>query len=133
MCIRDSGTISDIPREEYEEAEERVINELRSINKPFIILLNSQYPEAEETISLAGRLQERYGVTVLPVNCLNLSEEEIRQILSKVLFEFPVKEIKIEMPRWLSSLEKGHWLRSAVYNTFQQTALVFNFQSCFFS
>ena len=123
LVITTDGTISDIPREEYEEAEERVINELRSINKPFIILLNSQYPEAEETISLAGRLQERYGVTVLPVNCLNLSEEEIRQILSKVLFEFPVKEIKIEMPRWLSSLEKGHWLRSAVYNTIQQSAL----------
>lgn len=120
LVVTTDGTISDIPREEYEEAEERVINELNEIKKPFIVLLNSAYPSAPETQEMAERLQERYRVPVMPVNCLELEEEEIRNILATILFEFPVKEIKVEMPRWVSTLEKGHWLRSSVYTAIQQ-------------
>ncbi len=122
LVVTTDGTISDIPREEYEEAEERVVRELQEIAKPFVVLLNSAYPDAPETQALAQALQERYGVPVLAVNCLELEEEEIRGILSSVLFEFPVKEISVEMPRWISSLEKGHWLRAAVYGAIQQAA-----------
>ncbi len=122
LVVTTDGTISDIPREEYEEAEERVIDELKGINKPFIVLLNSAYPDSSETKELAQSLQTRYEVPVLAVNCLELEEEQIRSILSTVLFEFPVKEIRVEMPRWLSSLEKGHWLRSSVYQVIQQSA-----------
>lgn len=121
LVITTDGTISDIPREEYEEAEERVVNELKSINKPFIVLLNCTYPGSPESLAMADKMQERYGVPVLPVNCLEIQEDEIRMILSKILFEFPVKEIKVDMPHWLSSLEKGHWLRSSVYNSIQQS------------
>ena len=121
LVVTTDGTISDIPREEYEEAEERVINELNEINKPFIVLLNSAYPSAPETQEMAGRLQERYRVPVMPVNCLELEEEEIRSILATILFEFPVKEIKVDMPRWVSTLEKSHWLRSSVYSAIQQS------------
>jgi stage IV sporulation protein A len=71
---------------------------------------------------MATMLQAKYEVPVLPVNCLELEETEIRTILSKVLFEFPVKEIKVDMPRWLSGLEKSHWLRSAIYTNIQQSA-----------
>ena len=122
LVVTADGSISDIPREEYEEAEERVISELKEINKPFIVLLNSTYPNAEETLSLANSMQKKYEVPVLPVNCLELEEGEIRTILSKILFEFPVKEIKVDMPHWVSSLEKEHWLRASLYTTIQQAA-----------
>lgn len=122
LVVTTDGSISDIPREEYEEAEERVISELKEINKPFIVLLNSTYPNAEETLSLANSMQKKYEVPVLPVNCLELEEGEIRTILSKILFEFPVKEIKADMPHWVSSLEKEHWLRASLYTTIQQAA-----------
>ncbi len=121
LVVTTDGTISDIPREEYEEAEERVINELNEIKKPFIVLLNSAYPSAPETQEMARSLQERYRVPVMPVNCLELEEEEIRSILATILFEFPVKEIKVDMPRWVSTLEKSHWLRSSVYSAIQQS------------
>ena len=122
LVVTTDGSISDIPRDEYEEAEERVINELKGINKPFIVLLNCVEPETSASQALTQKLQEKYGVPVLPVNCLQMDENQIKDILAKVLFEFPVKEIKVEMPRWLSSLEKSHWLRSAVYGAIQSAA-----------
>ena len=112
--VTTDGSISDIPREEYQEAEERVIEELREINKPFIVLLNCMYPNSQGARQLSQELSSKYSVPVLPVNCLELEEEEIRQILSQVLFEFPVKEISVELPKWLSALPKEHWLRRCV-------------------
>lgn len=122
LVVTTDGSISDIPRAEYEEAEERVVNELKEIKKPFIVLLNCIYPDSESAVSMAGELQKRYGVPVLPVNCLELDEAQIREVLSKVLFEFPVKEIKVDMPHWISTLEKSHWLRAAVYGAIQESA-----------
>ena len=119
LVVTTDGTISDIPRDEYEEAEERVIDELKEIKKPFIVLLNSMYPTAGETKEMAKSLTEKYGVPVLPVNCLELSENEIKRILAQILFEFPVKEIKIDMPKWLTTLEKNHWLRNEIYSTIE--------------
>lgn len=122
LVITTDGSISDIPRDEYEEAEERVINELKEINKPFIVLLNSVYPDDPQTQALAKELGKRYLVPVIPVSCLDLEEEKIRDILAQILFEFPVKEIRVDMPRWLSALEKKHWLRSAVYSAIEGAA-----------
>lgn len=122
LVVTTDGSISDIPRAEYEEAEERVINELREIDKPFIVLLNCIQPRSEQAQTLAARLQERYCVPVVPVNCLELQEAEIKTILQQVLYQFPVKEIKVEMPQWLCNLEKEHWLRSAVLGAIQQSA-----------
>lgn len=122
LVITTDGSISEIPRDEYEEAEERVVSELKEIKKPFVILLNSTTPNAPQTQGLAEGLQKKYKVPVMPVNCLELEERQIREVLAKILFEFPVKEIKIDMPHWLSSLEKNHWLRSAVFSGIQQSA-----------
>lgn len=122
LVVTTDGSISDIPRAEYEEAEERVVNELKEIKKPFIVLLNCINPDSESAVAMAAELQKRYGVPVLAVNCLELDETQIREILSKVLFEFPVKEIKVDMPHWICTLEKGHWLRSAVYGAIQESA-----------
>lgn len=122
LVVTTDGSISDIAREEYEEAEERVVNELKEINKPFIILLNCTYPNTNNAAALAENLMEKYSVPVIPVNCLDLTEEEIRQILAQVLFEFPVKEISVDLPRWISNLTPDHWLRSKVYASVQASA-----------
>jgi stage IV sporulation protein A len=122
LVVTTDGSITDIPRSEYEAAEERVISELQNIKKPFIVLYNTLYPRSEETLLTASSLSEKYNVSVLPVNCLELDEEKISNILTKVLFEFPVKEIKIDMPRWVNSLEKDHWLRSSVFNSIKDSA-----------
>lgn len=122
LVITTDGSITDIPREEYEEAEERVVNELKEINKPFIVLLNSAYPTNSSTQSLAESLGNKYGVSVLPVNCSELNENEIKRILAGVLFEFPIKEVKVDMPKWLTSLEKNHWLRSSIYSAIKESA-----------
>ncbi len=122
LVVTTDGTIGDLPREEYEEAEERVIAELKEIDKPFVILLNGVEPAAASTQSLARELQERHGVPVVPVNCLELTEAEIREILSQILFEFPIREIKVEMPCWVTQLEKAHWLRAAVFDAIKASA-----------
>ncbi len=102
LVVTTDGSISEIPREEYEEAEERVIDELKEIRKPFVIMLNCVYPESETALALAASLAEKYGAPVLPVNCLHLTEDEIREILSSVLREFPVKKLVLQLPVWLS-------------------------------
>lgn len=122
LVITTDGSISEIPRAEYEEAEERVIGELKEIDKPFIVLLNCMYPASEEAVALAGQLQEKYGVPVLPVNCLELTESQIREIISKVLFEFPIREISIRLPGWISTLSPDHWLRAEVFQTIRDKA-----------
>ena len=122
LVVTTDGSISDIPREEYEQAEQRVINELQEINKPFIILLNSIDPSASGTRELAVRLNEKYGVHVEPVSCMQLDENEIKRIMARLLFEFPVKEIKVDMPKWVTSLEQEHWLRNSLFGTIQASA-----------
>lgn len=110
LVITTDGSISDIPREEYAYAEERVINELKEINKPFVTLLNCMYPDSDESVNLAADLSYKYQVPVIPVNCIDMDENNIRQILARVLFEFPVSEISIMMPTWVNSLPTDHWL-----------------------
>lgn len=122
LVVTTDGSISEIPRAEYEEAEERVILELQEINKPFVIVLNSAHPEAEETRQLREQLEKRYNVPVVCENCLNLSDENIKEILTRVLFEFPVKEINVDMPRWILSLPDDHWLKSAMITSVTESA-----------
>lgn len=122
LVVTTDGSITEIPREEYAEAEERVISELKGINKPFIILLNAINPASAETARLSGELEHKYGVPVYPVNCLEMTEGEIRRILEKVLFEFPVREIGVELPKWLTGLDKGHPIRRAVFDTIRAAA-----------
>ncbi len=117
LVVTTDGSISDIPREEYAEAEERVIGELKEINKPFIVILNCLDPYSEASRNLASELSEKYGVSVLPVSCLELTEDDIKEILSKILYEFPIKEIDIGFPMWINSLPLDHWLRSKITQT----------------
>ncbi len=122
LVITTDGSISDIPREEYAEAEERVIDELKAINKPFIVLLNCMYPESQEAKANAEELSAKYGVPVTPINCLDLEEEDIKKILARILFEFPVKEINICFPRWINSLNVDHPLRTEITEKIKSSA-----------
>ena len=122
LVVTTDGSITDLPRDEYEECEERVINELKQINKPFVVLMNSVDPNAQSVKDLCMELSKRYDTTVIPVNCLELSENDIKNILTQVLYAFPIKEINIEMPGWINSLDKGHWLKEAVFGHIKSSA-----------
>ncbi len=122
LVITTDGSISDIPRPEYAEAEARVIEELKAINKPFIVLLNCMYPESKEARETAARLSQNYGVPVRPINCLELNEEDIKGILSQILFEFPVKEIEVCYPKWINNLSLEHPLRAGITDAIKTAA-----------
>ncbi len=117
LLVTTDGTIGEINREDYVKAEERVVSELKAINKPFIILLNCMNPDSLESGELASTLSRKYQVPCLPVNCIELDENRIKAILAQVLFEFPVREIRVSIPKWLVSLNKEHWLKSEVFNS----------------
>lgn len=121
LVVTTDGSVTDLPRRNYLEAEERVVNELKEINKPFIMILNSTQPHSQETRELSEELEEKYDVPVLPVDCAELGQMDINNILQEVLYEFPVKEVNIQLPRWVEELENKHWLRQkfeqAVINT----------------
>ena len=122
LVVTTDGSITDLPREEYEECEQRVIKELQSINKPFVVLLNSLDPTDSGVIKLAQEMSEKYSAPVLPVSCIDLDEDDIRRILTQVLYAFPVKEINISMAGWINSLEKGHWLKQEVFDHIREAA-----------
>lgn len=121
LVITTDGSISDIPRDEYEEAEERVIGELRDLNKPFVVLLNCMHPKGENAQNLANQLSVKYGVPVIAVNCLELGEQEIKEIITQILFEFPVNEIGVDLPLWLVGLSNDHWLKSDIIKIVMQS------------
>ncbi|NPV28634.1 MAG: stage IV sporulation protein A [Firmicutes bacterium] len=120
IVILTDGTITEIPRENYLEAEERVIGELKELGKPFIVILNSLYPEALETTELVRDLEEKYDVSVLPLNCAEMSQEDILTILQEALYEFPVQEVNVNLPRWVEELDPMHWLRADFQRAIQE-------------
>lgn len=122
LVVTTDGSITDMPREEYAACEQRVIEELQELGKPFAVLLNCMYPQSDEAKALAEQLREKYNAPVLPVSCPDLTEEDIRQILAELLRVFPVREIGVCMPHWIAELEKDHWLREAVFSCIRQTA-----------
>ncbi len=122
LVVTTDGSISEIPREEYAEAEERVVQELQELHKPFVVLLNSAAPDSPATIALAQSLKGKYGVPVLPVNCLQITEAQIKQIISQILFEFPIREVSVNLPGWIVSLESDHWLRKSLYQSVREAA-----------
>ncbi len=122
LVVTTDGTVGDIERGEYAEAEERVINELKEIEKPFVVLLNSRNPESIQCIELAAELKEKYGVSVMPVNCQTLTKKELEDILSAVLYEFPIKEMQIDFPMWITALEKAHPLRQELIGSIRKNA-----------
>ena len=120
LVVTTDGSFSEIPRESYLTAEDRVIRELKEIGKPFLTLVNSREPEGELAQSVARELGERYGITAVAVNCLALGTEEMEKLLSDVLYEFPVREIGLKLPRFVSALPAGHEIQSSIYDTIRE-------------
>lgn len=116
LVVTTDGTITELEREDYVEAEARVINELKDINKPFVVLLNTAYPHSENTMVLQKEMEEKYKVTVMPVNCATMDMNDINGIIERVLFEFPLTEITINIPGWIKALDDEHWLKSNIYD-----------------
>ncbi len=115
LVVTTDGSITEIERADYVVAEKRVINELKAINKPFVVLLNSTAPDSERAQALKCEMEKEYGVPVVAVNCEQLAKEDINYIIETVLFEFPLREINIRMPAWVESLGAEHWLDKEIY------------------
>ncbi|QGU95264.1 stage IV sporulation protein A [Clostridium bovifaecis] len=111
LLVTTDGSITGIDRNDYIEAEERVVSELKAINKPFIMILNSRNVNAEETLELGKEMQEKYDVPVQVMDVANMREKDITNVFERVLKEFPIKEINIDMPEWIEKLEVSHWLK----------------------
>ncbi len=114
IVVTTDGTFSELPRSSYIEAEEKTIYALQQIHKPFLVLLNSQKPYSEETKRMAGELENKYRVTVLPVNCEQLKKEDINGILEHVLYEFPISSIEFYMPKWVELLPADNQMKQEI-------------------
>ena len=120
IVVTTDGTIADIPREDYLEAEERVIRELQELGKPFIVLLTSAAPTSERAMAIARDITSRYEVNCVPVNCLELDEEAVVRILKAVLYEFPLQELDLFLPPWVDALSAEHPLKAGLYDVIRQ-------------
>lgn len=120
LVITTDGSFGEIPRENFLEAEEKTVSELKKQGKPFLILINSQTPYREETLKLARELQEKYNVTALTVNCEQLRKEDIPRILENILYEFPVSEIQYYIPKWLEMLPMDHELKKQIISQIRE-------------
>lgn len=122
LVVTTDGSVTDLPREEYASSEKRVIDELKSINKPFIVLLNCVDPQSQSAVELSNELSAAYQVPVIPVNCMELDETEIKRILAQLLFEFPIREISVDIPKWVVTLPKDNETKAAVFECLRNCA-----------
>ena len=114
IVVTADGSFGEIDRDKYIPAEEKTISELKNLNKPFVVLLNSLRPENEETINLASDMENKYNVTVVPVNCNQLKKADIGMILTAVLKEFPICQINFNMPGYIDMLDCSHYIKEAM-------------------
>ncbi len=114
LVVTTDGSIGDISREEYAEAEKRVVDELKALGKPFVVLLNCVDPDSVKSQQLSKELINTYGVPVIAINCKTVAEDEIKEILRQVLFEFPIKQVGVNLPGWMLSLNSGHPVRTGI-------------------
>ena len=122
ILITSDGSFGDFRRSDYEESEERVIRDLKKTGKPFVIVVNSKYPDSDDSINASMSLEKKYGVPVALVNCLELDRSDIEHILELCLFEFPVTELKIEVPSWLKVLSRDNIIRAELEGVLRDAA-----------
>ena len=122
IVVTTDGSITDIPREAYVEAEGRVIRELQEIGKPFLVLLNAADPASEQVRALADEISSTFGVNCLPVNCLLLDDAAVEEILKAILYEFPLAELDLTVPSWIAALPAGHPIKSGLYQAIREGA-----------
>ena len=120
ILVTTDGSITDIPREDYVSAEERVVRELKELHKPFVIVLNSDDPFSDYTKELAKELEEKYQTSVIPTDCSRLDMEDINDIFGRILYEFPIEKMNINFPKWVDGLSDSHWLKKELYNEIKE-------------
>ena len=120
ILVTTDGSITEIPREDYIEAEERVVRELKELNKPFVIVLNTNNPYSDYCKELCKALEEKYDVAVLPTDCTNLNMEDVNDIFGKILYEFPVERINLNFPGWIEGLSDEHSLKQELYTNIKE-------------
>ncbi len=121
LLVTTDGSITEIPREDYVGAEERVVKELKDINKPFVMILNTGMPESDAAIDMARTMSDKYDVPVIPVNCQDMDIQDINGIIERVLYEFPLTEITVEMPGWMNVLAPNNPLRKSMFDTIKSS------------
>lgn len=121
VVVTTDGTIGEIPRSDYIEAEERVIEELKEVGKPFIMIINSVQPHHPDTLSLRDSLQEKYDIPVLAMSVEGMRESDVLNVLREALFEFPVLEVNVNLPSWVMVLNENHWLRESYQEAVKET------------
>ena len=121
IVVLTDGSVTGIDRKNYISAEERVINELKSLNKPFAVVLNTLDPYSESTELLRSELEEKYDVPIVPLNVLAMDEEDIENVMETVLYDFPLNEIRINLPKWVEGLERNHWIKNNIIFTLKQS------------
>ena len=120
ILVTTDGSITEIPREDYVEAEERVVKELKELNKPFVIVLNTNDPYSDYCKDLSHSLEEKYNVPVIPTDCTNLNMENVNDIFGKILYEFPVERINLNFPGWVDGLLDDHTLKQELYTDIKE-------------
>lgn len=123
IVVTTDGSIGDIPRSAYIEAEQNVVSELSEIGKPFIVILNSTHPGNPETINLSNKLKEDYNVPVIPISVLDMHEKDIVNILKEALYEFPVLDVKVDIPDWIGCLKPNHPLKKAYIDQIKESVV----------
>ncbi len=111
IIVTTDGSFTELSREQYLEGEERTVAECRKAGKPTVILLNTRYPASEQTAKLAGEMEDKYGMSVLPLNCKNMKKEDIYRIMETILSDFPIGRINFFLPKWVEFLDREHWLK----------------------
>ncbi|MBR2460472.1 MAG: stage IV sporulation protein A [Clostridia bacterium] len=122
ILVTTDGTIGEIRRSAYEDAEKRVAEELRALGKPFAILLNSARPETEEAQRLAVELERKYGAPVALLSVPEINADDIRHLMELLLLEFPIRRIDVELPSWTTALDSSHWLKEQLEDSVYQSA-----------
>lgn len=117
IVVTTDGSIGNLPRESYVEAEEKTVHELQSIGKPFVLLVNCKKPYSEETKNLAESLQEKYQTAALAVNCEQMKAEDVHRIMQQVLYEFPISEVEFYIPKWVEMLSRDHAIKQDLLKT----------------
>lgn len=114
LVVTCDGSFSELPREAYVAAEERTISELKALNKPFLVIVNSSRPYSEEAGAVAEEIMQKYQIKALPVNCAQLKKEDINRLLEEVLYEFPIARLEFYMPKWVELLDRDHKVKTDI-------------------
>ena len=123
IVITSDGSIGEFERNDYLEAETRVVTELKNIGKPFIVILNSTHPSLPETEKLSEKLREEYNVPVLPISIEAMTEKDMYNILREALYEFPVLEVKVNMPEWIAILNPDHPVKKSYIDSIKESII----------